>query len=221
MPLPPFPGVRLEEVEDLTPAGVDGFLTLRRHRMCAAYADGSTSEPFVYDTIDRRALDAVVVVAHYQGEDGTCMVFLRSAIRPPLLLRAPEQRPIPEKDSLGHLWEVVAGLVEPHECSPDGLVLCAARELEEELGFTVSTDEVQPLGTSMFPCPGVIGERHHFFHVEVKPGERRPPTEDGSVLERGASIMAIPLPEAMDLVRRGDIEDSKTELILRRLRELP
>lgn len=220
MPLPPFPGVRLEEIEDLTPAAPSGFLSLRRKRMRVLYPDDSASEPFVYDAMDRRALDAVVVVAHHRNAVGERLVFLRSAIRPPLVLRAPEQRPFPEAATLGQLWEVVAGLVEPDECSVDGLLRCAARELHEELGFEVSPDALAPLGSSTFPSPGVMGERHHFFHVEVAPGERGPPTEDGSVLERGAAIVAIGLGEALDLVRRGLIEDAKTELALRRLGEL-
>ena len=220
MPLPPFPGVRLEEIEDLSPVGPPGFLTLCRKRMRALYPDGSASEPFVYDAVDRRALDAVVVIAHHRNATGDRLVFLRSAIRPPLVLRALEQRPFPEAATLGQLWEVVAGLVEPDECSMAGLSRCAARELHEELGFEVSPDAMKPLGPSTFPSPGVMGERHHFFHVEVAPGERGPPSEDGSVLERGAGIVAIELAEAMELVRRGLIEDSKTELALRRLGDL-
>ena len=220
MPLPPFPGVVLEEVEDLTPAAVAGFLTLRRTRFVARYTDGSASEPFVYDTVDRKALDAVVVVAHHRDASGALNVFLRSAIRPPLMMRAPEQRPIPEKPTLGELWEVVAGLVEPDECSPEGLLRCAVRELEEELGFSVKADDVLPLGPSSFPAPGVLGERHHYFHVAVDPARRTPPTEDGSVLERDAVITSVPLTTAMELVRSGEIEDAKTELALRRLGEI-
>jgi ADP-ribose pyrophosphatase len=148
------------------------------------------------------------------------MIYLRTAVRPPLTMRAPHQRPFPEKESLGELWEVVAGLVEPDECSVVGLQRCARRELEEELGFSVALEAVRPLGPSSFPSPGVIGERHHYFHVEVDPTMRQAPTEDGSVLERGARIAAISLAEAMSLVRSGVIEDAKTELGLRRLEEL-
>jgi ADP-ribose pyrophosphatase len=65
--------------------------------------------------------------------------------------------------------------------------------------------------------PGAIGERHHFFRVEVSPREQRTPSEDGSVLERRAAIAAVPLPEALQLASEGALEDSKTELGLRRL----
>ncbi len=220
MPLPSLTGVRLNVVEELTPPGLDGFLAFRRRRMSVTYPDGEESEPFVYDAVDRQALDAVVVVAHHRTEGGR-HVYLRSAIRPPLTMRAPEQRPFPEASTLGELWEVVAGLVERSECSVPGLVRCARRELEEELGFAVPEDRIHALGRSTFPSPGVIGERHHYFHVEVDPQKRGTPTEDGSVLEQRAQIVSIPLDEAIDLTRRGVIEDAKTELALRRLEELP
>ena len=109
--------------------------------------------------------------------------------------------------------------MEPDECSPEGLVACAQRELDEELGLLVDTEALTPLGPSTFPCPGVIGERHHYFHVAVKPSDRRVPIEDGSVLEQEARIVAVPLREALDACKSGGIEDAKTELALRRLRE--
>jgi ADP-ribose pyrophosphatase len=217
MPLPPFPGVRLEEVEDLTPANSEGFLTLRRRRM-RVIRGGEKSESFIYDAVDRRALDAVVVVAHFRRGDES-RVYLRSALRPPPVMRAPEQRPFPEAESLGQLWEVVAGLVEPDECSREGIVDCARRELAEELGFAVKRERILPLGPSMFPSPGVIGERLHFFMVEVAPDDRREPSGDGSVLEREAQIVHVSLAEALELVAKGAIEDLKTEVALRRLEE--
>jgi len=71
----------------------------------------------------------------------------------------------------------------------------------------------------VFPAPGMIGERHFFFGVAVDPAVRVPPAEDGSPLEREAVIQAGPLHELIDLARRGEIEDSKTELAARRLAE--
>src|SRR5688572_8747937 len=60
-----LPDIRLELVEDLSPAASAGFLRLLRRRYRAHYPDGTASEPFLYDIIDRRAIDAVVLVAHY------------------------------------------------------------------------------------------------------------------------------------------------------------
>lgn len=219
MPLPPLPEIALGEVEDLSPPGQgNGYLRLRRLLLRAERAGAAPSEPFVYDSVERKALDAVVIAAHFV-EDGRRKVYLRSALRPPAYLRPREQRPLPEKPTLGVLWELPAGLVEPGECSPEGLLRCASRELEEELGFAVDPAHFAPLGPASFPSAGVIGERHHYFRVEVDPARRAAPAEDGSVLERDAVIVAVDLEEAVAFCRSGDIEDSKTEIALRRLAE--
>jgi ADP-ribose pyrophosphatase len=221
MPLPPLPRYVLREVEDRSPSGQSGFLRLRRQALVLRYPDGRESEPFVYDRVEREALDAVTVAAHYRDEAGRRWVFLRSAVRPPVQLRPVAARPLPEKDTLGVLWELPAGLVEPEECRAGelGLRRCAARELGEELGFAVADAALAPLGPPTFPAAGVIGERHHYYQVEVVPAERRRPAEDGSALERDAVVAAVLLTEALALVRRGIIEDSKTEIALRRLAE--
>jgi len=186
----------------------------------ATFANGSVSDEFAYDSVHRERLDAVVVVPHFRDADGIQRVFLRSALRPPVALRPMEARPVPEKDSLGGLWEVIAGLVEADERSPDGLRACAARELFEEAGFEVPPSAIEPLGPSSFPAPGIIGERHFYFHVSVTASARTLPTEDGSALERHAEIVDISLTEALELCRAGEIEDTKTELALRRLVEV-
>lgn len=220
MPLPPLPKVELVQAEDLSPEDGGGFLRLRRRRLRLRRPDGSESAPFLYDSVDRRALDAVVVAAHYLDARGTRHVYLRSALRPPAALRPPECRPLPEKETLGSLWELPAGLVEPDECHAEGLLRCASRELEEEVGFAVPPSRFSDLGSAAFPSAGVLGERHHFFQVEVAPDERGRPSEDGSVLEADAIVVAVPLVEALDLVRGGTIEDGKTEIGLRRLAEI-
>ncbi|MBI4951496.1 MAG: NUDIX hydrolase [Myxococcales bacterium] len=220
--LPPLPVIELVELEDLTPpAAPGGFLRLRRQRFRVRDPEGRLGDPFVYDRVERAALDAVVVAAHYRDATGTRHVYVRSALRPPVHLRPLASRPLPEKATLGALWELPAGLVEPDECSAEGLRRSAARELGEETGFVADAAELQGLGPATFPSAGVIGERHHFFHLEVRPAERGHPSEDGSVLERGALVVALPLPTLLAAVRAGDIEDGKTEIGLRRLAELP
>jgi ADP-ribose pyrophosphatase len=219
--LPPIPNVELEVVEDGSDPSdpPNAFLRMRRLVLRARFADGRVSEPFHYDAVARERLDAVVIAAHYRVA-GERHVFLRSAVRPPVALRPREACPVPERSELGNLWELPAGLVEVDERSPEGLRRCAARELQEELGLAVTPDALVELGPSSFPCPGVIGERHFFFQVEVDPSARTTPSEDGSVLERGAAIVVLTVDRALDLVRRGQLEDAKTELALRRLAEL-
>jgi ADP-ribose pyrophosphatase len=211
----------LFEVLEELPTGVkEGFLRLRRQRVVVRFADGTVSEPFLYDSVDRFKLDAIVIAAHFRDASGVRQVFLRSSLRPSLLTRPSDGLPFPEKETLGGLWELPAGLVEEDERSPEGLRRCAARELFEEIGVEVDPEAIKPLGPSCFPAPGIIGERHFFFHVELEGPTRVTPTEDGSALEKQAIIAPVALDEALALVRRGEIEDEKTELGLRRLAEI-
>ncbi len=215
-----FPKLTLELVEDLSPAQDKGFLRLIRRRYRLHYPDGTVSEPFIYDAIDRAALDAVVIAAHFRDEAGVPRVYLRSAFRPPITLRTAADSPLADERASGNLWELPAGLVEPGERSAEGVVRAAQRELEEELGFAVPLAALRPLGPSAFPAPGFVAERHFFFQVEVAPSAQREPGLDGSALERFGVIAPVPLVEALELCRRGVIEDEKTELALRRLAEV-
>lgn len=212
-----LPRIELE-VKSVDSAAPPGFLRLVRRQLVARYPDGSESPVFVYDEVDRRALDAVVVAPHYVA-NGSRYVFLRSALRPPVALRDPRRSPVAEPDQRG-TWELVAGLLEEDEQDAAGLKRCAARELLEETGIDCHLECFRELGPSTYPAPGVIAERHFFFHVEVKPDERGEPTLDGSALEAHAAIVPVRLTTALEACRGGVIEDAKTELGLRRLAEL-
>jgi ADP-ribose pyrophosphatase len=215
-----FPHIELEILEDLTPPAEPGFLRLIRRRYRARYPDGSVSAPFVYDLIDRPAVDAVVLVAHYLDDAGLRHVFLRSCVRPPVAGRDPARSPHPERDPAhGSLWELPAGLVEPGEQSPSGLAHAAQRELSEELGFAVELGALSELGASVFPVPAMIAERLYFFEVTVDPAQRSEPTLDGSALEHFGAVQSPTVEEALELCRRGTLMDGKTELALRRLIE--
>jgi ADP-ribose pyrophosphatase len=218
--LPDPPAVQLRVVEDLTPAQPEGFLRLLRRRLVAIGPNGKSSDSFVYDEVDRRGIDAVVVAAYFL-DAGTQQpwVYLRSATRPPVALRDLLRQPFPGIPTRAGLWELVAGIVELEESHPDGVVQCACRELAEELGFTVEPAAMHQLGTSTFPAPGVIGERHFFFCVEVDPGLRGQPSLDGSPLERLGVVETISLRDALRACASGEIEDAKTELAMRRLAE--
>jgi len=186
-----------------------GFLNLRRVELVAHYPDGSESPPFPYDMATREALDAVVIAAFF-FDAGIRHVFLRSAVRPPCAFR-----PIPPAHT-GNLWELPAGLVEPGE-EP---AATAARELGEELGLFAEPGAMRPLGEWTFPTPGIIGERHIFYAVEVDPRTRSVPTEDGSALERAAAVLVLPVVDAIQHCRTGAVRDAKTEIALRRLAEV-
>lgn len=206
--LPELPNVSLDVVADRSDER-EGFLTLHRREL--AVVDGQrTSASFRYDMVTRRALDAAIMAAHHVDASGARFVYLRSAVRPPVALR-----PI-EPTMPGVLWELPAGLIEPGEAPP----VAAARELEEELGFRVSPSAMEPLGPRAFPAPGFIGELHFYFHVRVDPRSRLEPIGDGSPLEDGARVVSVPLEQALDACRAGEILDAKTELALRRLAEI-
>lgn len=210
--LPDLPAITLHVARDRgAEAGLSGgFLNLRRLELVATYPSGIASAPFKYDVATRASLDAVVMLAHYRDDEGEVVVYLRSAIRPPVALREIE----PFDD--GRLWEAPAGLIDPGEDARTA----AARELDEELGVKVDPSALQDLGPWSYPTPGVIGERHVFFHVEVDPRALREPAGDGP-LEREASVCAIRLRDALERARLGELRDAKTELALRRLAELP
>jgi ADP-ribose pyrophosphatase len=212
-PLPPAPEVRAAIVRDgsATAAATGGFVNVRRLEVSVTSPEGKTSAPFRFDIATRRAIDAVVVVAHFAA-DGEPQVYLRSCPRPALMLHDGPTGP-----REGNLWELAAGLVEPDETPRHG----AARELHEELGFQVDEARLVPLGAFTYPAPGFIAEQHHYFHVEVDPAARQPPAEDGSPLEENASVIHCSLADALEHCRAGRIVDAKTELALRRLAELP
>lgn len=210
-----FPELGLELIEEISPPSDGGFLRLVRRRMRVRFPDGDQSEPFVYDEVERRAIDAVVIAAHFE-HDGVRWVYLRSALRPPLFFRDASRSPVPEART-GALWELPAGLIEPDEQNASGVLEAARRELAEELGFSANCSDFQALGSSTLPAPGFIAERHFFVSIAVRPEERQEPSLDGSALERFGKVVALPLPRAIELCRAGRIEDAKTELGLRRL----
>ena len=214
-----LPQISLELVEDLSPQQAPGFLRLIRHRYRALYPDGTRSEPFAYDMLHRPAIDAVVIVAHFLASTGERRVYLRSALRPPLTLRDPSRSPVPHEACDGRLWELPAGLIELAEQRPEGPRRAAQRELHEELGFDLPLEQLHPLGPSMFPVPGFAAERQFYFEGAVEPSGRSEPGLDGSALERFGVVVDVGLTEALELCRSGGIEDSKTELGLRRLAE--
>ena len=223
-----LPTIRLELIEDVSPQDSGGFLKLIRQRLRAHYPDGSSSEPFSYDSIDRRAIDAVVICAHFLSKEQSSTeqsskegrwVYLRSALRPPLFNRAKTRGPYQVPEPPGALWELPAGLVEERDQNPAGPALTAQRELFEEVGFQVPLETVRSLGPALLPAPGFVAEQHFYFQVEVDPATRVEPGLDGSPLEHFGQVIAIPLTEALEWCRRGTIQDAKTELGLRRLAE--
>ena len=100
----------------------------------------------------------------------------------------------------GYIWELPAGLIDSPAESP---AACAARELVEEAG--VQAADFTPLGT-IVTTPGFCDERIHIFLARrITPASNR--HEPDEVI---AEIAWTPLVDALAMIRRGEIVDSKT-----------
>ena len=98
----------------------------------------------------------------------------------------------------GYIWEIPAGKLDADE-DP---VWCAARELQEEVGLKAG--ELVRLGM-ILTAPGFCDERIHLFLARQLTATAQQLDED-EVL----SVSRIPLPQALDMIRSGAIQDAKT-----------
>jgi 8-oxo-dGTP pyrophosphatase MutT (NUDIX family) len=191
--------------------GEGGHLRLRRMRMRLLLSDGSRTSEGSWDYVERpMGLDAVVV-ALFRRRPGALEVLLRHGVRVPV------QFGRPEKPSALLFPELVAGILEPG----DDVFQRAADEAMEEAGLRVPPASVEMLGPAAFPTPGMCAEVFQFVCCEVAPDAlAHPPGGDGSPFEEGARLEWVSLDEALARCARGEIRDMKTEIGLRRLREL-
>lgn len=215
--------IEIEIVEDRaseTPSD-KGFLKIHRYRLRTRGADGALSEPFAYDVVDRAALDAVVMLlwAEREGAPGDPYVCVRTALRPPLVVRRQREVPVPDARRGLELWELPAGLIEARERGEEGVMQCAARETEEETGHALATTAFERLGAAVYLSPGLCAEKIHVVCARVE-GHDEPVVAHGDgVLEAGATVAWWPLSECLARCAEGVIEDAKTELALHRFRQ--
>jgi ADP-ribose pyrophosphatase len=205
-------------IESSERLGDGGFLVLRRYKLRNRRPDGSTSDLYACDFVERPVgLDAVAVAIYRRAGD-TVEVLLRSALRPPLALGRDVKLAIPEEPRSPRAFEIVAGLIETSDDGLEGVRTRAAAEVFEEAGYQVEPSALVSLGASTLPMPGVIPERLYLFAVEVAAGAvPEIPEGDGSAMEEGAEIIWRPLGAAIAACAAGELEDTKTELALRRL----
>jgi ADP-ribose pyrophosphatase len=214
--------VAIEVVEDYTARARcdEGFLRLKRFRARNRRADGSTSREYPIDVIDRPTLDAVAVCLYARTSRGV-EVLTRRGLRPAAFFRRGKTAVLPEPEYL-LVEELVAGVLEPGEVGLDALRRRAADEAREEAGIEVAPESLAPLGGPFFPLPGIVSEKIHVLAAEVPApavaGPHDAPREgDGSPLEEGAVLEWRELSAAIAACERGEIEDAKTEIALRRL----
>lgn len=219
-------GRRMTEIEiaaDRTPGSRcdEGFLTLRRLVLRNRYADGSASEAYPCDVLERPGSDAVVCVL-YEIRQGQVRVLLREAPRPPVYLRKDKAFVHPDPREYLTILEVVAGLVEPSDPpGPEGIARRAAAEALEEAGIEVDPAAIRMLGGETFASPGTTDEKLYFCAAEVDLEDRLDaPPGDGSVMEEWSRVHLLELGEAMGMCRDGRIPDMKTEVALGRLQTL-
>jgi len=98
----------------------------------------------------------------------------------------------------GFIYEIPAGKLHPGE---DPL-RCAARELEEEVGYRASSFE---LLSSIFTAPGFADEVIHVYKATGLTKGRQQLDRD-EVLD----VSEMPLSDAMDKIEDGTIRDAKT-----------
>jgi ADP-ribose pyrophosphatase len=212
----------IEVVEDYTERARcdEGFLRLKRLRARNRRTDGTHSPEYPIDVIDRPTLDAVAVCLYARTPSGV-EVLTRRGLRPAAYFRRGKTAVLPEAEYL-LVEEIVAGVLEPGEIGLDALRRRAADEALEEAGIEVPAASLQPLGGPFFPLPGIVSEKIHLLAAEVPrpPGASRyaaPHEGDGSPLEEGAVLEWRELAAAIAACERGEIEDAKTEIALRRL----
>jgi len=82
----------------------------------------------------------------------------------------------------------------------------------------VAPEDVEFLGAGTFPSPGSMPEKFWLLAAEVRdPSAQRALEGDGSPMEEGARTRWMGLQDAIAACVAGEIEDCKTELVLRRL----
>lgn len=98
----------------------------------------------------------------------------------------------------GFIYEIPAGKLNPGE-DPKS---CAARELEEEIGYKAGTLE---LLSSIFTAPGFTDEVIHIYRATgMTKGQQH--LDRDEVLE----VVEMSLYEAIEMIRTGAIRDAKT-----------
>ncbi len=209
--------VTLINVEKCGEAQKNPYLSLHRLSLQNIYSDGSRSQPYAYDAVLRKWLDAVVIVLLCSIEN-RMHVCLRNAIRPPLLIRHHCPLPLPEKRDIWSLWELPAGLLEPADVGEHGIVQRAKIEILEETGYAVPTEAISRMKGAPFISAGTIPERLWYVVAEIADvSDRVDAAGDGCPIEENAEIQWVELERALALCDDGAVEDLKTELGIRRI----
>lgn len=212
----------MELVQDLSriSSPVEGYLRRYRRRVKTQLDDGSRTDTYVVDFVDRdeSKRDAVAIAIHgdVPADVGQTPILLRRQVRYAAYVVA--GRPL--------TTEVFAGLIEGGE-RPEAATL---REVWEEAGIEIEERQIQGLGPPFFMLPGIFTERVFPMAVQVptavlKEALELEPPGDGSPFELGADALLLTLAEAFERIeapapadpRLPSLDDAKTEILLARL----
>lgn len=167
------------------------FHTLRKVRFAFIATDGERREAS-HEVLERR--DASVILLHRTDADTLVLV------RQWRLAATVNGQNEP-------LLEACAGLIDEGETP----LQAALREAEEETGYRpASAREL----FAIFPSPGVITERLYLFFAQVTRADRA--GEGGGVEHESedVEIVEIAADEVAGMLRRGEIADAKTAIVL-------
>jgi nudix-type nucleoside diphosphatase (YffH/AdpP family) len=182
--------VEIESVETLS----DHWRPLRQYRLRQRRKDGR-QQSLVREVY---AMGPAAAVLPYDPRRGT--VLLIRQFRLPALLNGDGPR----------LVEACAGLVDPGEDAATTI----RKEAEQELG--TSLGDLQEVMV-VYSSPGVVAEKVHLFSATYNPSRRSGP--GGGLAEEGEEIevLELPLDKAWAMVKRREIMDAKTVLLLQHL----
>jgi ADP-ribose pyrophosphatase len=198
----------------------EGFLRVRRLVCRNLRSDGSRSVAYPVDVVDRAGLDAVAVVLWRRDPDsGRVALLVRQNLRPAAYFRREKQPAVADPREYRRVPEIVAGVLEPGDRGEAGLKSRAAAEALEEAGYPVVPEAVVLLGAPFFVAPGILSEKIFLAAADVGDLEARPPPGDGSPLEEGGRLEWVDIDEVLRRCLTGEIEDAKTELGARRLKD--
>ena len=159
-------------------------------------------------TLDFTRRDGVVerqIRQVYDRGDGAVILPVDPERQTVLLIRQ-FRIPVYLDDRRGMLIEACAGLLDEND--PETAI---RKEAEEELGYRLK--EVNRIAV-LYMSPGSVKERLSFFLAHYSPADRI--SAGGGAAHEGEDIevLELPLAAALAMVKRGEIIDSKTVILL-------
>jgi GDP-mannose pyrophosphatase NudK len=138
--------------------------------------------------------------------DGAVVLLYNTAQKTVVLIRQFRLPTYLNANPIGMLLEACAGMVEK-ESPEDGII----REIREETGFEIAKVEKV---CEAFMSPGALTERLYFY---VAPYQKEQKTSEGGGLaeeQEHIEVMEMPIDEAMEKIKTGEICDAKTIILL-------